>query len=877
MSPDRAALPRLVPLLTALTLCLWVVAPLLPQDNAGTANPADRAPDAGTSEAPEDEPQPIELSVPLVVNDRAPVSVEARVGQDQTLRALDRTAVAGALANLLESEAHRRLAAPEEPWVTPEALRELGLDVDFNRAELAVFIRVPVQLTAIRAVPVLTPSSRPDLERANPATVSASLIIRSRFDHAFIDSASGGSRNVSVGGVLSPAVAVSTFTAEGEIGIDSADEPAISLDAVRLIGDLRGPGMRATLGDLQYPVRGLQAYRPMFGFSIHREDALVADEKLNPRGGATIEISEPTEARFVVNGRTIRSERLDPGRYELTDFPLLPGVNDVRIELVDRTGGMRVIEDVLPFSPELLAAGAYDYAGAIGFPRWSPEETTVSGYYYRGLSSSLTAGVYTQVSAARQLLGLGRVLATRFGNFGLDLAWSRNPAGDFASAILGEYRVALLSTSWAPRLGLVAQYQTPDFGGPGAAGVFDPEWSVTASLSQQLPFGGGANIAVRRRTFWGNQPSTTGFSLNVSRSLGNRGTLIGTVTATVVGGETSWGGRILFSSSDSRPITTVNVVQNVRNAQASVRASQTRSTPIGELTVAGSAGGLPPSGEAPQSLSGTARLDNHRMQASMNQRLTWDGGEGAGSSRLDRTNTSIQFGTGLYYADGAFAVARPGRGGFAMARIPPSVPIDRIELGSGSEQTRARTGVLGPAVVTGLTPYTPRTIEARIVGLPIDYSLGQTTFSVESGYRRGTVLPIDAEQLLYARGTLVTPAGEPIALEPVALLDPAAAPEGVGDASAPDGAPAPGGGAASDGQPEAEASAGAAFELPVVQRGFTDEDGVFELYDLQPGQYIIAVGEGARRSGAVTIRAGAGGVISLGEITVERGGAQREP
>ncbi len=874
MSPDRAILPRLAALLTALILGLVVAAPVLPQDGSGTGAARSDAPGAETpaSDAQEDEPPPIELSVPLVVNDRAPASVEARVGQDQTLRALDRTAVAEALEPVVEAEVYRELAAAEEAWVKPEALRELGLEVDFNPAELAVFIRVPLELTAIREVPVLTPSRQHDLERATPAQLSASLILRSRFDHVFIDSASGGSRDVSVGGVLSPAVALSIFTTEAEIEIDSGEEPTVSLDAVRLIGDLRGPGMRATLGDLRYPVRGLQAYRPMFGFSIHREDALVADEKLSARGGATIEISEPTEARFVVNGRTIRSERLDPGRYELTDFPLLPGVNDVRVELVDRTGGMRVIEDVLPFSPKLLAAGAYDYAGAIGFPRWSPEETAVSGYYYRGLTSSLTAGVYTQVAAARQLLGLGRVLATRFGNFGLDLAWSRNPAGDFASAVLGEYRVALLSSSWAPRLGLIAQYQTPDFGGPGAGtGVLDPEWSLTASLSQKLPFGIGANVSVRRRTFWGNQPATTGFSLNVSRGLGNRGTLIGTVTATVVGGEPSWGGRILFSSSDSHPITTVNVIQNVREPQASVRASQTRSTPIGELTVAGSVAGLPPSGDAPQSLSGTARLDNHRLQASMNQSLAWNGGEASGSSPLDRSNTSIQFGTGLYYADGAFAVARPARGGFVMARIPPSVPIDRIELGSGSEQTRARTGVLGPAVVTGLMPYTPRTIEAQIVGLPIDYSLGQTTFTVESGYRRGTVLPIDAEQLLYARGTLVTPSGEPVALQPIALLDPTAAPEGAGDASAPGGEPASGG------QPEAEASTDVAFGLPVVQRSFTDEAGVFEVYDLQPGRYVIAVGDGARRSGTVTIRAGAGGVIDLGEITVERAGAQREP
>jgi outer membrane usher protein FimD/PapC len=427
------------------------------------------------------------------------------------------------------------------------------------------------------------------------------------------------------------------------------------------------------------------------------------------------------------------------------------------------------------------------------------------------------------------------VLATRIGNVRLDLAGSRNESGRLAGSVLGEYRFALPARRWVPRVSLLGHYRHPAFTGVSAAGDTElPEWNLTATLAQPLPLGVGMNVSLRHQIFPTDRPEVTTLSGGLSRSVGRNASVTATAGASFSGGQTDWGARIVFSLSSSEPRTTVSVVQDVEAAETDVRVSQTRSTSIGRLTLAGSGSGLPPTTAGGKSVSATARLSNQRLETSLVQGFRFEEQDPAGGSSLTRTNTSLQFGTGVYFADGVPAMGRPARGGFVVTRAPADVPVDRVVLGTGSGTTQARTSWLGPAVLAGLSPYTSRTVNIDPVGLPVDYSLGPTTFTVEPGNRRGTVVPLEAEKRLYARGTLISAQGEEIALQALrvsAIEGPAAAREAMSEISS-----------------------------------FTDESGTFELYDLYPGTYRVRVLDGSGRTTRVTIPEEGEVLVDLGRV-----------
>src|SRR3546814_5097814 len=70
-----------------------------------------------------------------------------------------------------------------------------------------------------------------------------------------------------------------------------------------------------------------------------------------------------------VNCQLMRRVRLDPGPYDLSDFPTGYGANDVRLNIVDDTGKAETLRFNMFFDQNQLAAGRSEfalYAGEVG-------------------------------------------------------------------------------------------------------------------------------------------------------------------------------------------------------------------------------------------------------------------------------------------------------------------------------------------------------------------------------------------------------------------------------------------------------------------------------------------------------------------------------
>jgi outer membrane usher protein len=734
----------------------------------------------------------------------------------------------------------------------------LGLEVNYDPAELAVHISVPTSLKPIQRISLAGGSGGTSLPELEPARVGVSVLLRSRVDHSYAtqsDTHSLGFRTS-----LSQAFTLADWVAESDLSLNTRTEQSLSLDTLRILRDFPESGLRFSLGDVSYPTRGFQNGVPAFGVGLHTEDDLASGGLVRGLGSTNISISEPTEARFLVNGRTVRTEQLEPGRYDITDFPLLPGVNDVSVLLENRMGERTALDAVMPFASQLIPAGAYNYAAVLGFPRWRPTEPLFSGFLYRGFTRQLTAGVNAQASLKRQLLGIGGIYASRLGTVRVDLAGSRNEVGRTAPGVLGEYKLAFPQERWAPSFSLLGRYRGRSFGGlsvsadegtSNAGGGADADatggpavdetpaqWGVTASVSQALPLGLRLSLTGRYRDYADATPRAASLSASLSRGFGEGVSATALVNARSVAGELDWSASVLVSASGRSTPTRVSVFQDIEQPTTRVRVAGGRELSVGDLSATGAVAGLPLFTETPTRLSGNLRLTNQRLETAASQAVQLGEGTGTTLGKVESLRASAQFGAGFYMADGVATIGRPAKGAFAMLAEPPDLPVESLRIGRGGPQAGPDTGALGTTVLPGLAGYSPTTVELQMIGLPVDYSVGRTSFTARPGYRRGMVIPVEAERLLYAQGRLLDADGEPVSLKALRLhpLD--------GDEPA--------------------------------MTTFTDEEGVFQLYDLRAGRYRLDAMSGQARTEPFQIRDGGDGFIDLGEVRLLRDGDESD-
>src|SRR3546814_10955201 len=95
----------------------------------------------------------------------------------------------------------------------------------------------------------------------------------------------------------------------------------------------------------------------------------------------------------------MRRVRLDPGPYDLSDFPTGYGATDVRLNIVDDTGKAETLRFNMFFDQNQLAAGRSEfslYAGTKA-PRLivdirSTDDSPISGFYRMCISKHFTFG-----------------------------------------------------------------------------------------------------------------------------------------------------------------------------------------------------------------------------------------------------------------------------------------------------------------------------------------------------------------------------------------------------------------------------------------------------------------------------------------------------
>lgn len=789
--------------------------------------------------------QAIDTEIPIPLRLRGPQTsaylvVGARLAPDLGLIEIEAQPVLEALDGAITPtalDAVRELA--QDGWLSPAELASREFDLRFDPGDLAAELEIPVIALGTQVLSVQQTRSLPDLPAAPVADLAVSIPLWARYGEIHA-SGVGAVREVTV--FSYPGIRARSWVLESELLAQWRDgERSEEIENTRIVRTWQESSLRLQAGQVFQFSRGLAPAEPVIGVSLdnlQRDTSRAVVPVLLDR---PLIVDTPGTIDVFVNGRQVRSFPVQPGRYLVENFPVAAGINSVRVAYTRDDGATEEYELIVPHSGGVLRDGALQYAVAAGVEQDAPERPTGLGFLRYGLSPSLTGGLILDASGRGTLGGVEATGALDFGEPSLELYGSVDDESVLGWAARGGYRYNVLGRLELPVFATSLEYRSSRFSRPGPSrSATRQAWQATSSVSQALPLGLGAVVGHVYRSYHDDTPDSSLLYATIGRSLGRR--FSGRMTGFVdfADPDDQWGLSITVVGQAVRRRVGATAVVDARTSESDLSINGSRA---GSTTVSGTAAvrDLALDDGTLQAATANLRASHHRFDVTANGALSFAEEGALPAPEVDRSSYTIQAGAGAYYADGAFAVAAPHRTAFALVRPGSGLPTRRVfvDTGGGSGRT-VRSGPLGAAVVAPLQNGQPEPVTVEVPDVPADYSLGSTGFIVSPRYRSGTAITIEALQRLYARGRLVDTDGAPVAYVMLSVE--------------PQFDPGP-----------------VAGERPIGGLAFTDEQGVFDLYDLIPGAYRLMVGDGSGRFFTITVPDQPGPLVSLGEVTPSQG------
>lgn len=473
------------------------------------------------------------------------------------------------------------------------------------------------------------------------------------------------------------------------------------LDTV-LIRDLPDRQTQLRLGDGTLRADALGTPVRFAGLQVGREFALDPTRNPFPLPALQGEAALPSTLELFVDGRRVRSEPVDPGRFEVLDVPAYSGAGEIQVVVRDVLGRETVYAQPFYLSTQLLREGLTDHTFALGFLRRGfaggddrYEAMPFSALRLRhGLSADLTAGLRVESQASVQTAGVS--LARAWPSIGVveaALATSVSPGGSGSLASLSYER---LDAGLSLRLG--ALWSTSDYVELGREpGAIAARYRAQIGLSG--PWGSAlslARIVEQRRDREDLGLTALGASLPLSRQAFASVSLLHSA-------QTGTQATLTFSRALGRHRSSLAQIAQGEGEPLRLQAGvqQGREGPLGWQY----------------------RLSAQR-EATSTARIAADYGGRRGDLQIEAVDQggeqamSVSSRTGLVLAGGRGHWSRPLQGSYAVVETgQPGVSVyaDHREV--------AFTGADGRAVVPELRPYEPVRLAIDHRDLPLDQEL----------------------------------------------------------------------------------------------------------------------------------------------------------
>ena len=580
----------------------------------------------------------------------------------------------------------------------------------------------------------------------------------------------------------------------------------------RLVYDLPDEAIRVRVGDVSPQSIGFQTAPDLLGISADVSYAQLQPQKsIRPTGAHSFRIERPSNVDILVDNVLIKHIRLGPGNYNLTDLPLNPGANNVKLVIEDDTGQHQTLEFTGFSGQELLTPGVSEWSINAGIKSYdmgavdpglssaiaSPINTTlvnkngsnsfyaqreyffsqpaVTGFYKTGILDWLTVRSNFQTDTSVAMAGAGVAAQTIDGFISARLAASEtyNGGSGFAAQLGYDYNKLNLF-GYNSSFRILGEYRNHDFQTVGtymapldytaylaASYTQHLPWDITGGLSFSYYFADHASVSDLGNRWEADATLSTQLSDSVSASLslGYSRDQTGDTSASNQNGfqgflRLAWipeAHAIASTSYDSRS-----------------QSTQTSLTELSDKAGVGSwnASAIAESQADGQStVSGSASYLANRAEFYFNHAADLSGPGYGGLDRPYSTQelTSVGVATSFVYADGAWGIGRRIANGFALIAPHESLQGSPVVVGEAGSHV-AESDWLGPAVVPSASPYRQTRVSYDAPDAPAGYDLGSAAFDMKAPYKAGYNLKAGSAYTVTATGTLLDSEGQPLPL-----------------------------------------------------------------------------------------------------------------
>lgn len=740
------------------------------------------------------------------------------------------------LSNVVDPDSLRALqgSISGRTTLTPADFEAVGIQIRYNPQELSLDLQIASERRASRTVQV-SPLDREQVGTfAPPAGFSAYVNVRGNVDYLWEGPNDGLQPPVLF---LDGAARIGSVVAESEAiyqpGSNGVDFQRLGS---RLVYDDTNNLVRWTAGDLQPISRGFQSSPDVAGLSIFRSYSVLQPQQIvRPRGDRSFRLDRPSTVEIQVNGQIVRRLQLQPGVYNLRDFPFTQGANDIRLSILDDAGRSEILRFNVFLDQTQLARGLTEfglYAGVeaplrANGPNYT-DDFVVTGFVRHGVSDNLTLGANIQANGDSQMGGAEVVWAMPFGTIGANFSISNiDGFGSGRAALVTFQRLIQRPNGRSDSLSLFFESRSRNFGALGTIVPGNPyAWEVGGGYSHAFSDAVYGGVDGRYSHGRGNVRD----AWNVRGTMGYRINDRLTLTSDLRWEQDTLGRRVsaLFSLTVRLGrYSNARADYDTRFDRARLSFNSLHGQGVGSYNIAGDV-------ERSNFGSGVNLTGNYyanRSEIGLSHFGTFAGDFGNSLNQ----RTSLRFATSLAIADGAVSMGRPIYDSFAIVRGHQSLRDAPVYLDPSPFGFTATTGMLGTGIHPSLSSYSERTITVDAPTAPVGIDLGQGSFRVFPPYRSGYILQVGSAYSITALGRLLNRDGEPIAL-----------------------------------------LTGSATELAHPEREpvqiFTNRDGRFGAAGLAPGRWRIQMVDDARTTYVINVPENVEGVLRVGDLTPSESG-----
>lgn len=715
--------------------------------------------------------------------------------------------------------------------VGPDAVTHARIQMTYDPRTLELRLQIPPELKAVRSLQISA------MDRANvgsyvpPAGFSGYLNVRGSVDYVEQGQGDGFGDPTFL---LDSAIRLNGFVLENE----AVWQPGATNDYQRLgtrvvFDDVKNT-LRWTAGDLQATSRGFQSAPDIAGISIFRSYSVLQPQTIaRPRGQESFTLARSSDVSVILNNQLTRRLHLDPGRYNVRDFPFAQGSNDVRLVIEDDTGRRETLRFNVFFDRAQLDPGLSEfglYAGVMAplladGPDYQ-DNFTASGFYRRGITNRVTLGVNAQGDKRTVMAGAEGLFGTPFGTLGVDFGLSHiDTFGSGYAATVTFQRLFQFAGGQADALNLSLETRSREF---GPVGTFIPDnrynYELGVGYSHAFSDAVYASLDGRYSNGRDNYPDSSSYRLGLGYRLASNLALTANLMYDDVPGRRETSAFISLSWQFSNN-SSLRAEYDGREDRARLAYQVLHGQGVGSYNAYAEVSRSPDD----SAFNGSLNYIANRAELGLSHFTAFDG--------PDNGRTSLRLGTSIGFADGAVSIGRPIYDSFAIVQGHKSLKGADITVNPTPFGYTSNTGALGTALETNLSAYAERTITVDATNAPPGYDLGTGSFRVFPPYRGGYKLVVGSDYSITAIGRLLDADGGPLVLISGRAIE----------VAKPD-------------------------QAPVIL--FTNRDGRFGASGLRPGQWRIEMGTTPPTVYRLDVPASAEGFVKTGDLKPNTSGGQ---